>query len=347
MVLWLISTILSFRAIGQPLTIEERIIENKIEERTTFDYSAIVYPSTLYPTGGRVTSNGVIFNNITDKLIIKLDSSIMSDKPVKVEGSTRVVYSLVAKDMWEREFELIPTKTINIEGTSNSLIQEEMRLDVDDILAFIKKIEEETQVRPSNYLLIIEPKLTGTVYGEDGNIINEIGNDLEIPFEISGQYIRYAAESPEKEIIRTKVVEKIQAIPQSFNLFGKEISVVSSRYIFGIISIILLITLLIAAIEKVMSKKEKVTEVSLIDKKNKSKIIEVTENINFGELSQLSLKSFKALLQIAEEKEEPILRYADNIEETVYYYVLGATIVYYYCSSENNLTKGSELAHDS
>lgn len=343
--IFLISTFFALKAIGQPLNIEEKATENKIEERTSFDYAASVHPSTLYPQGGKIAPDGVIFTNLTDKLIVQIDSSISAEKPVRVEGKVEVIYTLTAKDMWEREFNLVSTQGVNLQGTTNSLLKKEIQIDLEKISSYIKRVEEETLVRPSNYMLTIKPKIKGTVYGENDNVIYEIDNGIDIPFELSGQYVKYAAESPEKEFIKTKILESTKQVPQSFDFFGMKMPIVSARYIFGIISIISLAFILIALIEKSMTNKKIITEVSLIDKKNKNKIIEVSDDVNFGELPQLSLKSFKALLQIAEEKEEPILRYSNHIEGTVYYYVLGTTITYYYRSSENIVAKGSELSH--
>ncbi len=346
-ILWLISTIFAFKAMGQPLDIERKIIENKIEEKTIFDYAAIVRPSTLYPQGGKVAPDGVIFTNLTDKLIIKLDSSINTEKPVRVEGNAEVIYSLVSKDMWEREFELVSPQAINLQGTTSSLLKKEIQIDLEKISNFIKRVEEETLVRPSSYILNVKPKIKGTVYGDNDEILHVIDNEMVIPFELSGQQIKYVAESPKKEFIKTKTLDRINKFPQSFSFLGIKMSVVNARYIFGIISITLLTLIIVAFFENSLIKKEKESEVDLIDKKNRSKIIEISDEINFGELPQLSLKSFKALSRIAEEKEEFILRYANNIEGTVYYYVLGNTNIYYYCSSESIVAKGSGLVHDS
>lgn len=345
-ILWVAFTIFAYKAIKQPLVAEEKVIENKIEEKVLFDYAAIVQPSTLYPRGGKVVPDKVIFTKLTDKLIIQLDSIINTEKPVKIEGSTGVVFSLVAKDMWEREFELVANHSINTEGIHNSILQKEIELDIEDILSFTNKVEEESLVRSSNYLLVIKPKVEGTIFNEKGNKLLEINSNIEIPFEVSGQFIKYAGESMEREFIKTEVIENINTVPQRFYLFGKELSIIKSRYFFSTISIILLVLILISIAEKVIFKEEKTNEIYSIDKKHKSKIISLSNKTNFGNSPQLGLKSFKALLQISEEKEEPILRYADENEGAVYYYIIGNPTIYYYRSINSIVVKGSCLAHD-
>jgi len=344
--LWLTFTYFAFKAIGQPLVIEEKIVENKIEESTNFDYSVIVRPSTLYPQGGKVIPDKYIFINLADKLSIRLSSIINSEKPVRVKGKIGVIYSISAKDMWERDFELLPTQAINLQGSSNLLLKKEIQVDLGKIISFIKKIEEETLIRPSSYHISVKPKIEGTVYGDKDKKLFEIDNDWIIPFELSDEYITYIAESPEKEFSRTTILESINKIPQFYNFLGNNISVAKARLVFSIIAAFLLVILFIALIEKVISNNKMITEVGQIDKKNKSKIIETSDDIIFGDVPQLGLKRFKDLLQIAEDKEEPIIKYARYEEEIVNYYVLGATIIYYYCSGKNTVIKGSELANE-
>ncbi|MDD2481639.1 MAG: DUF5305 family protein [Lutispora sp.] len=338
-------TLLAYQAIRQPLMIEEKVIANTIEEKVIFDYVAVVKPSTLYPQGGKVVPDQVIFYKLADKLIIQLDASINSARPVRIEGSIGVVFRLVAKDMWEREFELVAAQPINTEGISHSLLHEEIHLDLKELFSFIEKVEEETLVRSSNYTLLIKPKIEGTVYQKNENKAHEIISNIEIPFQLTGQYIKYAAESLEKEFIRTEIIEDVNTVPQSFNFFGKELTVIKARYSFSIVAIILLILIIISIVEKAKQKKEKVNEIYLIDKKHKSKIISISDKAGFKNSPQLGLDSFKALLQIAEEKDEPILRYADDIEGSVYYYIIATPTIYYYRIAKSIVVKGSDLAH--
>lgn len=342
--LLVISTIFAYNALGQQLVKEEKIITNSIEEKITFDYLASVNKSTLYPNGGIIVPDGVIFSNLTEKLIIQLEGSINTGQPVEVESNTRVTYSLIAKDMWEREFEVIPTIETKTEGVSNSLLKKEIEINLQELLSFINLIEEETLIR-TNYLLVIKPKIQGIVYGDNNDIIHEINSNLEIPFELSNQYIKYTGESNQKEFTSTKILEEVNTTPLVYKFLGKSISIQLSRFIFSGISIISFIALLVYGIE-IISSKEKGSEANLIDKKYKSKIIVISDKIFQTNLPQLQLINFKKLLLISEEKEEPILKYTDDIEGVTYYYVLGTTAIYYYKTSINVLNKGSEIVYD-
>jgi hypothetical protein len=324
---------LAFLAIRQPVVKEEKTIKNIIEEKESYDCLIKVKPCLLYPDGGIAAPDGVIFNSLTDQLIIKLDLRINTQEAVRVEGSSGVVYSLVAKDMWEREFTAAETESFHTEGVSNDLLHKEIRIDINDILKLIQSIEEETAVRPNAYSIIIKPKVNGTVYQQNGEKIYEAVSDLAIPFELTGQYMKFAGESAENEFTDTKTIEDVNMVPQSFNILGMELPVTGARLVLGTISILSVLPLIKFLIKKKKSKKPEESEFSLIDKKHKGKIIEVSDKLSFNMLPQLGLKNFNVLLKIAEEKEEPILKFSDVGK--VYYYVLGTSGIYYYGIEKN------------
>lgn len=342
-IIFIISAVLCFLAIRQPLQIEEKIITNNIEEITSFDYKAVVKPSTLYPNGGVVTPDKVIFNSLTEDFIVNIKSDINTDKPVKIEAIKEIKYSIVAEKMWEREFTLVDQKQINIEGDSSNLLNNEVHLNLPEINNYITKVEEETLVRP-NYLLVIKPKITGKIFDENNNIIYEINNLLEIPFSLSGQYISYAGETEEKEFINTKIIEETNIKPQYFNIFGMNLYVVASRLGFGITALISLILIVLYFKEVNSNKRTGTTEISIIDKKNKSKIVTVSNKIDLQNNSYINIKSFKDLLKIAEEKDETILKYEDCTLGIIYYYITGTSFIYLFkCIID---IKGSEQVQD-
>jgi len=181
---------------------------------------------------------------------------------------------------------------------------------------------------------------------QDGNKIHELTSDLEIPFEVSSQYLRYIGEADTMEYVNTTTVEENNTIHQYFNLFGRELSVIKSRYSFGIATIILLLMLLVGIMEMTMSKKRKVSDIDLIDKKYKSKMISVTDKSKFENFIHVDLHDFKSLLKVAEEKEELILKYIDSMENMVYYYVMGTTYIYSYHTSKEFAIESSDLVYD-
>lgn len=345
--LLIFSIITVYKAIDYDLVIEEKNKENTIEEKFSFDYIPIVKESTLYPTGGKVEPDKVIFSQLTDKLVIQLNSVIESDKAVKIDGNVEVFYSLESEETFKRQFPLVSQQVFNADvvGTSHKLLEKEVQLDTTKIYDYIDTVEEETLYRANRYLLKIKPVIEGNVYDENGKIIHEINTDLEIPFEIAGQYIKYIGESTEKETINITPIQNIDIIPQTISLLGIKMNVISARYILGSICVILSFALVSLVISRIKFMKEKRTETYFIDKKYKSRIIEISEKISFKNTLELALRSFKALLQIAEKNEESILRYEIN-KDHVYYYVVGNNTIYYYYSISDISIEGCDLAND-
>lgn len=340
---FIFSAVLTFFAIRQPLHIEEKIITNNIEEKTSFDYKAKVVPSTLYPNGGIITPDKVVFNNLTEDFIVSINSTVNTHKAVRIEAINEVSYNLAAEKMWEREFILRQPISYNSEGTVHQLLNEEAHININEINSFIAKVEEETLVRP-NYSIVVKSKVTGQVYDENNNAIYIINNILEIPFSLSGQYISYAGETEGKEFINTESIEQVNIIPQSFNLFGMNLSVINSRMGFGTASVILLILLIIYGLEKLSNKVSLLTEISVIDKKGRGNIVAIENKLKTESMINITVKSFKDLLKIAEEKDESILRYFDLSIGVVYYYISSSSYIYIYKC--RNAVKGSEQIQD-
>ena len=131
LIITLILSIFYFNmSINQPAVIDEKIIENSITEIIDFSYHAVVNPSTLYPRGGRVVPDNIIFTKITDKIIINMNYSLESEAAIKIDGNNRVSLNIVAKDMWNIEKELVPLQVVKSEGNLNSIIQDEIYIDV-------------------------------------------------------------------------------------------------------------------------------------------------------------------------------------------------------------------------
>lgn len=328
-VLWVITSILAISAFAKPAVLADRVTINEIEEKTAFDYTGIMKKSTLYPEGGHAEDQ-VLFNKLTEKLIIKLSSVINTKAPVKVEGNIRVTYSLAAKGMWEREFVLVDTKQINLEGTSGSLMQEEFEFDLAELRGFIKKIEEETDVARGDYMLIIKPRILGLVFQQNGEKIHEINNSMELPFELNSQYVKYAAESPERVLTNIKPIERTQTAAQSINILGVKIPVTLARWIFSILSAACILAVFLLGSRQIVNKV--FNEVEAIDKKYRNKIMEIADDIGDGYSAKLGLKCFKDLQRISDEKDEPILKYTDTIKGIAFYYVAGSSNVYYYAA---------------
>jgi ABC-type multidrug transport system fused ATPase/permease subunit len=341
--LFILSTFSLIIAYVTPITIQKSITINNLTENTTYDFSTIAKPSTLYPKGGKILPDNVIFSALSDHLILSLNSNISAEYPILIDATSSINYSIIARDIWTRDFEVLPATKVQSEGTLNSLFDEDVSIDITAITEYIRLVEEETLVRANEYSLIIKYSVSGAAYGNSDNKIYDIATNIEIPFSISGQYLKFTGESSNKEVNNLMEITDTKIIPQYFSLLFMDIPIPMARLVFSILSFFTIIPLLIVVRNQIKLTKSKVAEMNLLVKKYNSRIIEITDTSCLNSVPHLALKSFKSLFQIAEEKEEPILRFSDSSSGMIYYYMLGTSILYYFVIPENKSPKGSEI----
>ncbi len=131
--LWALLLVISLFALSKPLNIEEKNLVNNIIQKTYFDYSTDLLPSLLHPNGGTIEGEGPIFTNITKSINLLIDSRIIADKPVKVEGTHRITYRLISENSWEHDYNLRDEQRFELEGTDNTLIDGHFSIPIEDI----------------------------------------------------------------------------------------------------------------------------------------------------------------------------------------------------------------------
>jgi hypothetical protein len=346
-VLWTLSTFLAFMAFRQPLQLEEMKTQNTIQEKTLFEYQVEVIPCTLYPNGGIVIPEGDIMTAITRRINIHIESWVTADKPVVVKGSQQVLVKLVAEGLWERDFSLGNKAPFEITGDKNRLIQREYSINPLDFFTYIGSVEEETKVRASKYFLKIKPVLEGEIKHDDTTFA--LDKTPELTFEIGNnqmKLVRSNSKTPSDEAPINKVeytkttpVQTIRTIPQKFILFGKGFSIIGVRYSACILSIFC-IAIVLGHIWRGKKRADSLmTESQKIDKKYSARIVKVEHEYRHS--NPFYLESFKALLKIADEKEQPILRFKTRDKYTSYCVIDGGQqYVYIAVDKVNTSTSG-------
>lgn len=323
-VLWIISTFLTLKAFRQPLELEQKSLLNTITEKTVFEYNAEVIPCTLYPSGGVVTPEGHVMTAITSRINIHMESWVTSQKPVEVKGSQEILLKLVAENLWEREFIISNKSQFNLTGDKNQLIMGDYGINPHDFINYIDKVEEETKIRAGRYYIKIKPVLEGEIVYKDTTLnfdptpelVFEIGNNqLSL---VKNQIKDQTGDVPKNklEFSKNTPIEIINIIPQPFVIFGKSFSPIKARVVLATLSIITfaIIIKILWSRRKELSKS--MTESQKIDKKYSSRIIKVDQEYKLD--NPFYLESFKTLLKIADEKEQPILRFRTRERYTSY-----------------------------
>ncbi|MHB1484141.1 MAG: DUF5305 family protein [Saccharofermentanales bacterium] len=321
--------ILSIITTFQPQTTNKTIIKNEIEEKVSFGYYSIVQPSTLYPAGGKIVPQGIILAKLTNDFVIKIETSIDARNPVTIKYKKNIFYKVKAENLWEKEFPLIKNATYTSKSTTGLVKNDEVHLKLKEIYDFIAKVEDETSIR-HNYSLEIKQSISGDIYDADNKKIHTINNEYVIPFEISGQYIKYSGDTEENETITKSLIEETEAMPNAFYFWGLNIPLMSGRVWFGVAGAVAIILLIICIIFKSTRENKEVGEKKIddLEKKHKSRIIPVTESIDLESVTKISISKLKDLFRIADEKEESIYKYSDD-SSSVYYMVTPPAIYFY------------------
>jgi hypothetical protein len=285
LVLWITSTILAWKAFRQPLQLEEKVLDNKILQKTNIAYSIEVIPCTLYPSGGTVKPEGSILTNITNSVKILVDSVVLSEKPVLIKGTQGIILKLKADGLWEREYLLNEKAPLHLEGNRNQIIQGEFTVKPAAFLNFIKTVEDEIKTGASKYYLTVKPILSGNIIYVDNNI--PLDTSPELAFEIRGSMLTPVTEKDGEfgnpsvttidkvEFTKEDILENTKITPMMFNFLGYEMSPVSARYVFSIISLLIMTFVTYSLITKSRARNRRLTEAGRIDAK-------ISKKINYG-----------------------------------------------------------------
>jgi hypothetical protein len=343
-VLWIISTIFAWKAFRQPLQIERKTPENRIVQKTDMEYKIGVIPCSLYPDGGIIKPEGFIFTNITDSIKIHINSIVSADRPISVKGACHVIAKLKAEGLWERQYLLKEKAHLEMEAKENRLIEGEYTIKPAVFLNFIEAVEEDTKTRSARYLLTVKPLFEGNIVYNDTKI--PLDSSPELTFEITNSLIKLVDERGDnltddqtvsidkREFLKEDIIERTETINQKFNFLGLEFPTIAVRCIFSLMSLLLLAHILSDILRKNRLKRDSLSDAARIDIKYRGRLIPIKRQLDMS--SFLKLDSFKLLLKIADDKEQPIFRYED-LNKIVMYYVVDENHIYSY-SADNNST---------
>lgn len=330
-ILWVLSIVLSYKAIMQPLQIQQKSVLNTINQKTSFDYKVEVLPSTLYPQGGIVETKDAILTRIVKSIRLHLESSVNSDKPININGKEKITLMLIADGLWEREFPLFQEKKISLQGTDNKIIGEDIVVDVASIAAFVQKVEKETEIRPEKYLLKIQTGIEGNIVFENNNI--PLDSTPEMVFDFSNYIVKPTGE---KEFLKETPIEKVTVLEKKFELFNTSIPLIIAKYSFPLLSIIISIPIILEIFRNKKKLKILKTEAEIIDKKYGNRLTYLENRLSSESKIVINLKSFKPLIQISDEKEIPILRFNNEDICKVTYCIINGDCIYNYIADNKS-----------
>lgn len=297
--------------------------ENNILQETTFNYSAEILPNTLNPTGGVIDVGKGVFTKVTKELLVNINSFIKSDNPIKIEGTKKLVVTIIANELWEKEFILENETNINFEGTNYILFNATYPIKLNELLSFIKTVEDELDIRPGEYVFNIKPIMKGKIIS--GNKIIDIDGSAFSEIAFSSVKIKSDGEN---SFTLTTPVNSTSNISNYVNSFNVKILVQHAKYLICSIYAIYILSVVLFILNKKINKMKNQSEEDTINNKYKKRIINIKNNISDINLVEVQLDSFEKLVTLSDEKDCLILKYS-NLNEMIYH-ILDGNYMYFY-----------------
>lgn len=295
--------------------IEEKIASvYSYTNKGSVNYSVHLKPNNLYNESVLEAGN-LYITEFVDYIDANLKYEFAGDKSDNIKAN----YSIIAKvqgliiesdeikNIWEKDFSIVPGKTINSYEDKIS-INENVKLNINEYNAFVKEIKESTKINcQTNLSLLMIVDLSGST--DKGAVEDSITTSLVIPldtalFEISGN----------NTIDEPGAIEETVQVPLPLNrnliiIFGLILTA-------SLISLIALIFFTIIAPDK--DKLEK--ELNKIFKKHGDRLVALRSGIDLT--NSIKVKSIDDLVKIADDVGKPILyKYSDNYKEINKFYV--------------------------
>ncbi|WP_438315325.1 DUF5305 family protein [Sporosarcina sp. FA9] len=317
-----------------PLLTSNETVVNSVQIGTSYEYKAVITPNILYPNGGTVDAGDTIFKKITTAIPLDIKSTIVADQEVVAKGTYEVELLIKANDLWERSFPLDEKRSFDLKGTELSIIDGTFTIDLNKMNRFITQVEEETGIKPSQYVFEVTPNIIGEIQfgGQEKNI--DLGDKLIFDYMYDELVL-----SSEKAFTSVNTFSSVETISNAF--FGLPIE--QTRIVSTIISILLLLFILIT-IKNVTPIRNKSTALQSdkINKKYSNRIIQVSQKVSDAQKTIISMYSFKSILKIADEKELPIFCHKMYGDGNAVYFIVDGDYVYDYETVKSTVTTSTE-----
>ncbi|MEH7387279.1 DUF5305 family protein [Bacillus sp. JJ1521] len=337
-ILLVVSVVFTIYSFLQPATTTVQINDNLAQIETGFDYKAEITPNILYPNGGTVDVGETFFKKITAAIPFHLKSTIYSEGQVTAMGTHEVQLLINAGDIWERKFPLEQKQAFEERGTDILVVDHTYKIDLEQVKAFIKQVEEETGIVPGQYTLEVLPNIQGTINGV------EIEEDFQLQdrlvFQYSYEEIQLASE---KNFTSMLTVTSSEVAPNFIKIFGKAFTLSFVRISSTLFSILLLLVLVYSRKNlKANSILNETSELDIINKRYANRIIPVLQKINLTQKSIFVLDSFKSIIKISDEKELPIFSNRDEKGDISLYFIVDGDYLYTYETDKVNRVSDTE-----
>lgn len=325
--LLLIVAVLSIYSWITPRTTTLQPDDRTPEIETTYTYKAMIKPNVLYPNGGTIEVGDTLYKKITTAIPFDLKTVINAEEEVLVKGIYDVQLLIKAEDIWEKAFPLQNKQSFEQRGTDISVIDNSYQIDLDQVKSFILQVEDETGIRHSQYELEVVPTIQGEIQYADRVRDFDIQDKLE--FDYFSEEIQLASD---KRFTTAIQFNDTQTIVNSFSILGFSLPLIPVRITSTTLFVLLLLSILFSLVylDEGPVKKAVKPEAERLNKKYGRRLIRISQQINFEGKTIVPFETFKSMLKIADEIEQPIFFYENGNDHSQLYLIVDVVCVYMY-----------------
>ncbi|RSK26426.1 hypothetical protein EJF36_05895 [Bacillus sp. HMF5848] len=321
----IVSCFVTIKAFMTPTEVTETILENVIKEETNFAYEAEVKRSLLYPEGGTIDPGEHIIKNITKSIPVSINSQVFAEEPVEVAGNYQLNMSITAEGLWKKDFTLEEPVAFNKSSNEVNIINKTYNVDVEKIVSFIEAVEKEIKIGVGSYIIEIKPILDGKIIYKDQTY--ELNKESVLKFDYSKEQFSLIKDT-ELEFYNEYAVENTKNIVNELVIFNITLPISGTRIV-GLILTLLCVAAMIVVMKDKIANAVKTPEQEKIDKKHKSRIVEIHPSTDLNQFQRIALTAFKQVIQIADDKELPVHKQITSVGETQYF-VIDNNLLYFY-----------------
>jgi signal peptidase I len=229
----LVSGIYAWRAFREPLVRTQYVEHATYDQNGSFDYTAVMTPSTLYPDGvmrpevganGEASTRQPLYTRVTREMLVSFEYELATSESLELAGEISADLVIRAGDGWTSTQELQPVASFDGPSASG-----QFRIDFDEIEALVRRVESETGFAPGVYTLSVEP-----VVNVNGTIAQESrATSFSPTFEIAyGETVI----SPQRQVVERSATTlgDYEVARNEIGAFGLSIPVEAARWLSGI-----------------------------------------------------------------------------------------------------------------
>lgn len=318
---------------GQPVAIKKPTATYHYQHNAKIDYWVKLKPNAIFKEN-LLMAGKTYYTKLTDYINLNYSYLFNADQETQLEGSYMITATLEAKDMWHKDFVLLPPQPFSNKAKTY-IFNKSYQLRLQPFKDYLKKVNEEIGVTAREPKLTVKVGINLKARAKAGSFSESLVPAMVIPLT-EGEY----------KIEGNLVNKKSNTISKSVTTSDPTLEQKKSRFtlicVATIFAGIFLGYLLFYTNGKPIPPIE---EEVLIQKKYGARLLKVPGGIELGDhVMAISFNSFDDLVKIADELGKPIIYFNSPNNELVNYFVFDGQVVYKYLTKREKTPSNIKTA---